>query len=337
VVQITYPHARAGRDFHLSVDNGKRSLFLDLKQPGAMDVFWALIDRADVLSTNFSSEVGRRLGVDEASVRHFRPEIIYSRISAYGLECPLREFRGHDQVGQAVTGMEVRWGRDHTTPLMQPHPLNDFGTGHLAAFGILLALLHRMRTGEGQLVGASLAQTGAFFQVPFMLAYRGKTWDDEPSGQLCRGLGPLERLFRATDKWFFMAARDASQLAAVEGILETDDLAHNFAHLPAATWVERLTAAGIGAHVLNTSAEAMQDTWAVSHGVSREVYFPEAGPGTIVGPAARLSATPMQPPDPAAPLGWHARELIAELGLGHRLAELVDSGAVQLPSAVPVS
>jgi crotonobetainyl-CoA:carnitine CoA-transferase CaiB-like acyl-CoA transferase len=312
VIQIANPHARAGRDFHLSVDNGKRSLFLDLKQPGAMDVFWALIDRADVLSTNFSSNVGQRLGVDEARVRQHRPEIIYSRISAYGLEGPWRECRGHDQVGQAVTGMQTRWGRDHPTPLMQPHPLNDFGTGHLAAFGILLALLHRLRTGQGQLVGASLAQTAALLQAPYMLTYRGKVWD-EPGGQLCRGLGPFERLFHASDRWFFLAARNRAQLSAVIG--DVDDLEHCFAQRAAATWVERLTSAGIGAHILNTPAEAMNDAWATSHGVSREVVFPEAGPGRIVGPAARLSATPMQAAAPAAPLGWHAREILEELGL----------------------
>src|SRR5205814_6701633 len=86
VVQIVNPHARAGRDFHLSVNGGKRSILLDLKQPGAMHVFWSLIDRADVVSTNFSSQVAERLGVDEAVVRRRRPSIVYSRISAYGLE-----------------------------------------------------------------------------------------------------------------------------------------------------------------------------------------------------------------------------------------------------------
>ena len=74
-----------------------------------------------------------------------------------------------------------RWGGDGKQPLMQPHPLNDFGTGQLAAFGIMLALFHRMRTGQGQLVGASLAQTATFLQVPYMLAYAGKAvWQQPP-------------------------------------------------------------------------------------------------------------------------------------------------------------
>jgi crotonobetainyl-CoA:carnitine CoA-transferase CaiB-like acyl-CoA transferase len=334
VIQIVNPHARAGRDFHFSVNNGKRSMLLDLKQPGAMDVFWRLIEQTDVVSTNFSSEVGARLGVDETSVRRRRPDVIYSRISAYGLDGPMREFRGHDQVGQAVSGMEVRWAGDYATPLMQPHPLNDFGTGHLAAFAIMLALLHRIRSGQGQLVGASLAQTATFLQTPYMLAYRGKNWSAEPGGQRCLGLGPLERLYHAEDRWLFVAARSLDEFRCVPDLADLADasqLTERFAALPAAAWVERLTAAGIGAQVLTSPAEAMLDEWAIAHGVSRRVEFPEAGPGTIVGPTRRLSRTPMRPPEPTPLPGWHGRELLEELGFGQRVAELELSGAVVLP------
>jgi crotonobetainyl-CoA:carnitine CoA-transferase CaiB-like acyl-CoA transferase len=302
-----------------------------------MDVFWALVDRADVVSTNFAPEVGARLGVDEARVRQRRPSIVYSRISAYGLEGPLRAYRGHEQVGQAVTGMQVRWGTDAPSPLMQPHPVNDFGTGHLAAFAILLALYHRMRTGEGQLVGASLAQTATLLQTPFMLAFDGKRWE-EPGGQACRGVSPLARLYQASDGWLFLAARSPEQLAGTVGLEGLDpgcleaDLESRLRHETAACWVERLTAAGVGAHVLNTPEQAMADAWATRQGVSRSVTFPEAGPGVIVGPAPRLSLTPMRPGAPAAPLGWHARELLEELGFGDRVVELVEQRAVTLPS-----
>ena len=348
VVQITNPRARAGRDYHLATNSGKRSIVLDLKAPGGMDVFEALVRDANVFSANLSSEVAQRLGVDEASVRAIRPDVIYSRVSAYGHQGPWREFRGHDQVGQAITGMEVRWGRDHPTPLMQPNPLNDFGTGHLAAFGMLLGLYVRLRTGLGQHVGASLAHTATFLQTPYMLAYRGKSWD-EPAGQQCRGFGPLKRLYQASDRWFFLAARNRDQLAVVDGLEELAglsderlevELSARFAARPAAEWLARFARHGVAAHLMNTPEEAMRDPWALSHGVSRSVEFPLLGPGQVVGPAARLSRTPMQAPRPAAPIGWEGEEIVRELGLGYRLNELVASGAVQLrerePAAVPV-
>ena len=335
VVQVANPHARAGRDFHFSTNNGKRSIVLDLKQPGAMDVFWQLVEQADVLSTNFSSEVGARLGVDESSVRKRRPDIIYSRISAYGLEGPLRDFRGHDQVGQAVTGMEIRWAGPRQSPLMQPHPLNDFGTGQLAAFAIMLALLHRMRTGQGQLVGASLAQTATFLQVPYMLAYRDNDRRDEPGGQECLGSSNHERLFRAQDAWLFVAAGSLEDLLRVTGVAHTDDLTSWFAQQPAAVCTARLAGAGIGAYGLSTPETAMRDQWALAHGVSRPVDFPGAGPGSIVGPSPRLSRTPTRVPFATGPTGWHGAELLEELGFGDRRSELVASGAVSLPAERP--
>jgi crotonobetainyl-CoA:carnitine CoA-transferase CaiB-like acyl-CoA transferase len=299
-----------------------------------------------VFSTNFSSEVARRLGVDEAAVRALRPDIIYSRISAYGHAGPLREFRGHDQVGQAITGMEIRWGRGHSTPLMQPNPVNDFGTGHLAAFAMLLGLYHRLRTGQGQHVGASLAHTATFLQTPYMLAFRGKRWD-EPGGQQCRGFGPLERLYQASDRWLFLAARSRDELHAVESLAHLaaqDDetfeaeLSACFARHPAAEWLARLAKAGVAAHLLNTPEEAMRDAWAVSHGVSRSVEFPGSGAGQVVSPPPRLSRTPMRAPNPAPPIGSDGEEIVRELGLGDRLAELVGSGALRLPerAVVPV-
>jgi crotonobetainyl-CoA:carnitine CoA-transferase CaiB-like acyl-CoA transferase len=311
-----------------------------------MDVFTRLIQHTDVFSTNFSSEVARRLGVDEAAVRALRPDIIYSRISAYGHEGPLREFRGHDQVGQAITGMEIRWGRGHSTPLMQPNPVNDFGTGHLAAFAMLLGLYHRLRTGQGQHVGASLAHTATFLQTPYMLAFRGKRWD-EPGGQQCRGFGPLERLYQASDRWFFLAARSRDELPAIEGLAHLAELADEaveaelsacFGTQPAEEWVARLAAAGVAAHLLTTPEEAMHDPWALSHGVSRSVEFPGAGAGQVVSPAPRLSRTPMCAPKPAPPIGSDGEDIVRELGLGDRISELVGSGAVHLPerARVPV-
>jgi crotonobetainyl-CoA:carnitine CoA-transferase CaiB-like acyl-CoA transferase len=332
VIQIANPRARAGRDFHFSTNNGKRSIVLDLKQPAAMDVFWRLLDTADVVSTNFSSEVGARLGVDETSVRRRRPDVIYSRISAYGLDGPFREFRGHDQVGQAVTGMEIRWAGAGTAPLMQPHPLNDFGTGQLAAFGIMLALLHRMRTGEGQLVGASLAQTATFLQVPYMVAYDAKEWSDEPGGQTCRGPSAFERLFLARDRWLFVAARSIEHLLRVMQVAHTNELEATFLQRAAEDWVERLAAADIGAQVVVSPEEAMRDMWAVAHGISRRVEFPDAGAGNIVGPSRRLSRTPTRTPKPVGPIGADGRDVLEEVGLGDQLPQLIATGALTLPS-----
>jgi crotonobetainyl-CoA:carnitine CoA-transferase CaiB-like acyl-CoA transferase len=345
VVQIVNPHGRAGRAYHYQVDSGKRTLLLDLKQPGALDVFWKLVEQADVLSTNFSPAVAQRLGVDEATVRQHQREIIYSRISAHGMVGPRSEYRGHEQVGQSVTGMQVRYGQDAPHPIMQPFAVNDAGTGHLGAFAILLALYHRLRTGEGQYVGASLAQTAAVYQTPYMVAHKRKAWE-EPGGLQCRGKGPLERLYQAGDgRWLFVAAPDATALSGVPGLeglalLEPAALEafleNRFRQAPVATWVERFTAAGVGAHLNTSIEEAMDDGWAREHGVTYAAEFPQAGSGLLVGPAPRLSLTPMHHGFPANPVGWEAVEVVREIGLADRLDELERSGAIIVPEAARV-
>jgi crotonobetainyl-CoA:carnitine CoA-transferase CaiB-like acyl-CoA transferase len=140
-----------------------------------------------------------------------------------------------------------------------------------------------------------------------------------------------------------VAASSLERLACIDGLeglnpaaLDTE-LAERFARGPAALWIQRLTAAGLGAHLSASIEEAMADPWARDHSVIQVVDFPHAGPGLLVGPAPRLSRTPMRAGFPAPPIGWDGEAIVRELGLGERLAELVASCALVLPEApVPV-
>ncbi|HUR04122.1 MAG TPA: CoA transferase [Nonomuraea sp.] len=337
VVQVSNPHARSTRGYHYMTDSGKQTALLDLKKPGALDVFWALIDRADVLSTNYSAEVAARLGVDEASVRQHRPDIVFSRISAHGHLGHRANYRGHEMVGQAVTGMQTRYGNDQAMPMAQPFAINDAGTGQLSAFAMLLALLHRLRTGEGQFVGASLAQTASVWGTPFLVAHRDQDWQ-QPGGITRLGLGPLQRLYRAADGWFFLAAPGhaldavARTVELAAGGLQSEEdversLEETFATAPAAEWVRRLVAAGLAAHEASSIDAAMEDAWARASGVVQEAVFEGGYHGRLVGAAARLSRTPIQHLPVPPPIGWDTAEMIREVGLGDRLGDLLAAGA----------
>jgi crotonobetainyl-CoA:carnitine CoA-transferase CaiB-like acyl-CoA transferase len=172
-----------------------------------------------------------------------------------------------------------------------------------------------------------------------MIDYAGRVWD-EPAGQQAKGWGPLDRLYRASDRWFYLGAvgPDAlHRLAAVEGLGGIDGLSGpdleaalsaRVAVLPAATWIERLTAAGVGAHVLRDIQEVMEDPWAKAHGLSVERDFPELGRVRTVGPSGRLAQTPLRLNPPAAPPGYHNREVLEEIGLGDRYEEFVTTGVI---------
>jgi crotonobetainyl-CoA:carnitine CoA-transferase CaiB-like acyl-CoA transferase len=322
---------------HTYVNNGKRSALLDLKSPHGLDILWRLLEHTDVFHQNFRPGVPERLGIDEAALRRRRPDLIYSSVSTHAEGGFRSLWRGHEELGQAVTGLQVRAGGDGE-PLRAAWPVCDYGTGHLSAFAIVLALYHRLRTGEAQHVRASLSGTGTYLQIPFMLDYPGHA-RHEPRGEQATGWGPLYRLYRARDAWFFLAAPDHAALAAVEGLEGVDvaELETRVADQPAATWVERLRRAGVSAHVHRAVAENMLDPVAQARGLS--VVRQHEGVGSVrnVGRSGRLSRTPLDPLIPAQPLGWHTREIVEEVGLAESVAQLVASGAVGLPGeAVPV-
>jgi crotonobetainyl-CoA:carnitine CoA-transferase CaiB-like acyl-CoA transferase len=225
--------------------------------------------------------------------------------------------------------------------MLQPNPINDYGTGFMGAYAVALALLHHRRTGEGQHVDTALAYTAMLHQSPFMQAYAGKRWD-EPSGQDRLGSGPLHRAYQARDGWFFIGARqeDTPRLAAVDGlagiaslhgeVLEQALEAH-FRGATVATWVERLTRAGIGAHRHIADLEAlMQAPWVTAHGLSLTREHDDIGLVTTCGPAPRLSRTPIDPGQPAPKPGADGPDILTEIGLGDRIEALIEAGVVRV-------
>jgi crotonobetainyl-CoA:carnitine CoA-transferase CaiB-like acyl-CoA transferase len=196
-------------------NRGKRSILLDLKSEAGRDVFWRLLADADVVAQNYRAGKLDKLGLSYEQVRQRKPDIIYASLNAFGHLGPWAERPGHEQFAQAATGMQCRFGGDGP-PMVQPNPINDYGTGFMGAYAVALALLHRLRTGEGQHVDTALAYTAMTHQSPFMHVYAGKRWD-EPSGQDRLGSGPLHRAYRARDGWFCIGARltDLPRLAAV--------------------------------------------------------------------------------------------------------------------------
>src|SRR5205814_9610945 len=103
--------------------------------------------------------------------------------------------------------------------ILGPYNLIDIGTGTLATFATALGLFHRLRSGQGQHVQASLCQTATYQQTPYMLEYSGHV-SDEARGYMTLGSGVLNRFYQASDRWFFLANAnsDISALKNVEGL-----------------------------------------------------------------------------------------------------------------------
>ncbi|MFA7250433.1 MAG: CoA transferase [Dehalococcoidia bacterium] len=340
VVKIEAPDRPPTPAFHGDVNRAKRSIVLDLKSPEGLEAFWALVDTADVVVQNFRKGTAERMGIGYEQVRARRPEIVYASLNTYGHVGPFAGRPGHEQIAQAATGMQARFGGDEQ-PQLQRYAVNDYGTGYLGALGVSLALLHRQKTGQGQHVDAALAYTATLLQTPFMVSASG-VQHDEPRGQDAIGSGPLHRGYEASDGWLFLGAResDLGAIAGVEGLrgveaLRGDALATALAERigaggTVADWVSRLVAAGIGAHaVVNDTRVLMDDPWVQAHGLSLTREHPGLGLVTTTGPAPRLSRTPVRAGNAARALGQDTRAILADAGLAPRADTLIAAGGVR--------
>ncbi|HWI74335.1 MAG TPA: CoA transferase [Baekduia sp.] len=331
---------------HQHTNAGKQTILLNLKEPEGRQLFYELLEDADVVHANFARGVAERLGIGEDAIRERRPNIIYSQISAFGETGFRAAWRGREELGQALTGMQIRYGGPDD-PRMIFMAVNDFGSGHYSAFAGLVALYHRMRTGEGQRTHASLAQTATFHQVPYMVAYDGRVWD-EPQGFGAKGWGPYDRLYRATDRWFYLAALAEEERAALRMLsgLSTVDfsageglearIADAFSARAADDWVALLTAAGVPAHTVLTPDEVMERPEARERGLSVVRSLPDGKQIRTIGPPARLSRTPARIGVLVKEPGGDGRAVLGGVGRAKDFDTLVARGvmAAELPPGI---
>ena len=341
VVKISKPDAGVAG----YLNRGKKSLLLDLAPVAGQEVYWRLVDQADVVLENFSPGTAERLGIgyDEVSAR--RPQAIYTSLSCYGRSGPWTHRRGWERQGQAVTGIMERTG---LPSVLGPYNIVDIGTGILGAFATALALYHRFATGRGQVASASLAQTATYHQAAFMFDFDGYQ-PTEPRGYGALGEGPLQRYYRAADRWFFLAARP-EDLAALAQVTGDDTIAARagaaleqaleaaFAERAAREVTARLQAVGVAAHVVMPIAEVMTDPVARDRGLSITQEVAGAGSCTMPGVSPRLSAPPALVGRPPVQPGESAKEVLASVGLADRLDALESRWVVRatdLPAAWP--
>jgi crotonobetainyl-CoA:carnitine CoA-transferase CaiB-like acyl-CoA transferase len=144
---------------HRNLHRNKRSIELDLKDPGAHDVLMRLVDHADVLVENMRPPVKTKLGFDWETVHARNPRVVMGSISGFGQDGPYAERGGVDQIAQGMGGLMSVTGLPGTEPTRVGIPVSDLAAGLHLAIGILVALHERERTGVGRWVQTSLLET----------------------------------------------------------------------------------------------------------------------------------------------------------------------------------
>ena len=142
---------------YLKRARGKKSVTLDLKAAEGRAIFLSMVGRADVVVENFRAGVAERLGIDYAALCKANPAIIYCALTGYGATGPARDDKAYDLMVQAATGLMSLTGQPGQPPVKTATALSDAIAGVFAAKGVLAALLHRQRTGEGQAIDVGMA------------------------------------------------------------------------------------------------------------------------------------------------------------------------------------
>src|SRR6202158_2491284 len=141
-----------------NLHRNKRSLPLDLKSPRGIEIIHKLVKTADVVVENFRPDVKTRLGIDYETLSRINPRLLYGSISGFGQDGPYRERPGYDQIAQGMGGLMSITGLPGQGPVRVGIPIADLTAGLFCALGIMVALLEREVSGEGQWVRSSLLQ-----------------------------------------------------------------------------------------------------------------------------------------------------------------------------------
>jgi crotonobetainyl-CoA:carnitine CoA-transferase CaiB-like acyl-CoA transferase len=319
---------------YLSLNRNKRSLTLDTSKPGAAEVIRRLVRGADVVLANLPIAVLQKMGLDYESASAIKPDIILARMSTFGPDGPYANRLGFDSIAQAMSGAMSLTGLTGA-PVRSVVSFEDYGTALHTAFGIMVALYHRARTGEGQIVDGSLLATGVTF-MQSLLAERSVTGIvREPRGNAAFFTAPADT-YRTKDGWVIvqvigsdMFARWA-RLVGREDLIDcfTDDLqrADNRETITTAMnqWLAtrsttealaELQSARVPAGPVLDLGEVLEDPQVKARELLQYVDYPGAPkPVPLANTAVQLSATPGTIRHRAPTLGEHTNEVLRELG-----------------------
>ncbi len=335
------------RQLH-DVGRGKRSICLDITKPPGLEAFYRLLDTADVVLGGFRKGVAERLGIGYEQLRERKPDIVYLAINAFGQQGNWANRPGYEQNAQAATGVQIRNGGRREAPLHSPYTFNDYGTGLMGAYAVMLALLKRRQTGKGQFVHTSLAQTGSTFSSPFLIDHDGYE-RNEVEGRRARRFDALNGLYETADGWLALADANWQALVGIEVfayLLEREEFATDelrrkndallseaigevFIQRNAEDWLSDFRLAGIKATKNNDIASILSDDYTRRQGLIVGEDTLELGEVMHAGVAPRLSET--QPLLGATPtFGEETEAVLLELGY-----EVEEMDALRAEGVIP--
>ena len=320
--------------------------------PTDLEVFWELVDGADVVLENFRPGVMKRLGLGWDALHARNPRLVLGSISGFGQTGPYASRGGFDLMIQAMSGLMSVTGPKDGPPYRIPLAISDVGAGLYLTIGVLAALQARQKTGEGQWVETSLLEATVSLGVYEAANYFANGKRPEKLGQAHRGSSPYQ-VFQTADGWLTIGGAQQNffrKLCAMIGKPELADdprfktnaervrnnelivglLQAEVAKRSTADWMTALEAEGIPAGPVLHHDEVFADPQILARGMVAEVEHAKAGRQKTLGVPLKMSATPGGVRRAAPTLGQHDAE-VRRTRAGRKPREASDGDGEKCP------
>jgi len=337
--------------YFVSLHRNKKGIEVDLKHAEGKALFFRLVEKCDVVLENYRVGALKKLGLGYEAARHWNAGIIYCSVSGFGQDGPYRDRAALDLILQAESGMISTTGAPGSHGVRCGVSIADMTAGMYAAFGILLALRVKERTGRGQAIDVSMLEGQMSLLGSMIGAYFADGELPQPMGTAYKALLPYQT-FRTKTRdlalavgseklWkVFCPAISRPELADDPRYRTNADRAKNRESLITALqetfltrsyeeWEPLLLARGIPMGAINDIAQVVGHPQVAARGALVEMDHPRAGKVRMVGVPVRLSETPGAVRTPAPMLGEHTGEVLKELlGLDDRQIHALREGGV---------
>ncbi|HEY5291998.1 MAG TPA: CoA transferase [Burkholderiales bacterium] len=333
------PLARGETDYFVSLHRNKKGMVLDLKHPQGKETFLRMVERSDVVLENYRVGALARLGLAYETARLRNPGIIYCSISGFGQDGPYRDRPALDLILQAESGMISVTGEADGHGVRAGVSIADLTAGMNAAFGIMLALRAKEKSGIGQAIDVSMME-GQLALLGTMIGNYCATGDvPKPMGTAYKALLPYQT-FRTKTRDLALAVGSEKLWRIFCPVIGCPELADDprfrtnsertlnresliarlqqvFLTRTHEEWEALLAANGIPVGAINNLAQVVEHPQVKARGSIVEIDHPRVGKLRVVGVPVRLSATPGSIRAPSPALGEHTDEVLRELlGLG---------------------
>lgn len=304
--------------YFASLNRGKESIALDLKDDGDRAVFLRLVRRADVLVENFRPGTMERLGLGYEELREENPRLIFASVSGFGQTGPWRHKPAYDLIVQALSGMMSVTGRPGDSPTKAGTSIADITGGLFLLAGIAAALYHREKTGAGRQVDVAMLDGQLAILESAIMRYAASGQVPGPMGNRHPSITPFEP-YDTADRSIILAAGNDALFARLCEALGRPDLAvdprfvtnsertHHanelkdalesvLKHAPAAHWIDLLEAAGVPCSLIQNVAESVNHPQPLARNM-----IVRAGALFMAGNPVKISGFPDATTRPPAP------------------------------------